>query len=74
MIQKLLIEEHFFEFRDLFREEMGAIMDSMGGAGSDDEDKAMRSDGEDGELAQLLPENDEDRDEALLDQLLSRFE
>ena len=74
LIQKLQIEEHFFEFRDMFREEMTAIMDRVGGTGSDGEDQAMGGDSEDGGLAELLPENEEDRDEALLDMLLSRFE
>ena len=74
LIQKLQIEEHFFEFRDMFRENMQAVMERMVSEADSDEDLGMRDAIEEDELNRVPPEGKEGRDEALFEMVLSKFE
>ena len=74
LIQKLQIEEHFFEFRDMFRENMQAVMERMVSEADSDEDLGMRDAIEEDELNRVPPEGKKGRDEALFEMVLSKFE
>ena len=74
LIQKLQIEEHFFEFRDMFNARMREIEESMGHKVNSQDDKSVK-DHEDADMAEDLFAGSEDGQETtLFDKLLNRCE